>query len=147
VAIEDLAMAFGLVVTAMLTIPITLMFVSGWWPLSIVGFDLFPAAVSVAIVLVAVVGIRWTLRRLLFDRWRCGELSHRQMALALTLLGPTGLLLVVVVLFTPDTGARLGLLAIGVVSFAFAYPFSLLMLRWFGGEFDPPASKGYRRRP
>jgi small neutral amino acid transporter SnatA (MarC family) len=68
------------------------------------------------------------------------------LAAILAALGPATIA-VVVSLAVNGPAARITILVSAVAAYLVAYRFSLLLVRWFGGEYDPRASSGYRRRP
>ena len=96
----------------------------------------------VALVMLLGVG-----RVLIFWRWRSYRLSHRQAAALYASVIP--LLLIVGFAVTGASNFAQFLIGLGLAVFVFGatYVVAHFFLRAFGGEMDPPASRGYRRRP
>jgi len=170
----DFVYGVQIVVLAIISVPTILVLVSGWdtsinyrtlfsrraaivLPITVVvvalvaaglapafGIDVGFMLVWVPLALVVVATVRWLLRRFLFDRWRNGQLSHEKTAAVVTFLGPAGIALA---LLAATGNASLPVVAAGLVALALAYRFAVLILRWLAGEYDPPSSSGYRRRP
>jgi hypothetical protein len=86
-------------------------------------------------------------RGLIFQRWRSYKFSHRQAAALYASVVP---LLLFVGLSVVGIGSLEQLLVdLALVLFVFGSTFFTVewFLRALGGEMDPPASRGYRRRP
>ncbi len=86
-------------------------------------------------------------RRLILGRWRRYEFSHRQAAALWALGMPLTLVVVWVVSGIDSLNQLLLLAALVALTFGSTYVIALFFMRAFGGEMDPPASSGYRRRP
>jgi hypothetical protein len=98
------------------------------------------------VALVALVALLAVGRLLILSRWRSYRLSHRQAAALYAALVP--LLLVAGFAFMGASGQGFVLIVgVALAAFASTYAIAVFFLRAFGGEMDPPASRGYRRRP
>jgi len=98
------------------------------------------------IAILALVALLVIVRVLIFSRWRSYRLGHRQAAALHAAVVP----LLMVAAFTFVGAPREGfLLVVGSALFTFGstYLIAVFFLRAFGGEMDPPSSRGYRRRP
>jgi hypothetical protein len=93
---------------------------------------------------VALVILLAVARVLIFWRWRSYRLDHRQAAGLYASVIPL-LLIVGFAIY----GSGQFFLGLGIAAFVFGSTFIVaeFFLRAFGGEMDPPASRGYRRRP
>ncbi|MDE3113141.1 MAG: hypothetical protein KGK34_09395 [Chloroflexota bacterium] len=80
-------------------------------------------------------------------RWRSRRLTHEHAAILFTLLGPSGLAIIVVLLPHVDDQTRSQLVLAAAAGLLLGYPFARLVLRWLGGEYDPPSSGAFRRPP
>ncbi|TMC01354.1 MAG: hypothetical protein E6J35_11070 [Chloroflexi bacterium] len=96
---------------------------------------------------IALVGLLLVVRLLVFQRWRSYRLSHRQAATLYASVIPLMLIAGFAFLGIGSLGQLL--FDVGLALFVFGSTFVLaeFFLRAFGGEMDPPASHGYRRRP
>jgi hypothetical protein len=86
-------------------------------------------------------------RRLILERWRSYQLSHRQAAALYASVIPLILVAGFAVVGISSLEQLLVDLFIVLFVFGSTYVIAEFFLRAFGGEMDPPASRGYRRRP
>jgi hypothetical protein len=100
----------------------------------------WPGVIAMGVLLLVV-------RGLIMRRWRSYKFSHRQAAALYASVIP--LMLFVGLAVVGIDSLELLLVDLALVLFVFGSTF--LMVEWFlralGGEMDPPASRGYRRRP
>ena len=96
--------------------------------------------IALAMLLVVVRGF-------IFRRWRSYEFSHRQAAALYASVIP----LMLFAGFAVVGIDSLEQLLVDLVFVVFIFCSTFLFVQWFlralGGEMDPPASRGYRRRP
>jgi hypothetical protein len=100
----------------------------------------WPGLIAMGVLLIVV-------RALIVGRWRSYKLSHRQAAALYASVMPAILLAWFAIMGIGSLEQLL--LDLAIVLFLFGSTF--LIVEWFlralGGEMDPPASRGYRRRP
>jgi len=96
--------------------------------------------------LAALIALLVVVRLLILSRWRSYRLSHRRAAALYASVAPLMLVAGFAILGTPGPAL---LIIVGVALFIFGstYVIAAFFLRAFGGEMDPPESRGYRRRP
>lgn len=99
------------------------------------------AVAWIALILALVVVRQWILKR-----WARSHLTHRQAAALYAAVIPIAILIALLIQGIDSLGRALFVMGLSLFVFLPTYAFTLLMLRWFGGEMDPPSSPTYRRR-
>ena len=96
---------------------------------------------------VAMAALLLVVRGLILRRWRSYKFSHRQAAALYASVIPLMLFAGFAVVGIGSLERLLVALAIVLIVFCSTFLIVEWFLRALGGEMDPPASRGYRRRP
>jgi hypothetical protein len=99
------------------------------------------------IAIIALVALLVVVRLLIFSRWRSYRLSHRQAAALYASVAPLVILASFAIMGIPGLAELVFYVGLALFAFGSTYVIAVFFLRAFGGEMDPPASRGYRRRP
>lgn len=125
---------------------VALLILISWFFAGAVGTDPVWLVAWTFVLVAGYAAVRSALRRFVWDAWRRGALSHQRAAVILAFIGPGGLLILAAVIGSVDLSVPIMAIA-AVTTLVSAYGMALFVLHWLGGEYDPPASRGYRRRP
>jgi hypothetical protein len=96
---------------------------------------------------IAIAALLIVVRGLIFSRWRSYELTHRRAAALYGSVIPLMLFAGFAVAGIDSLEQLVIDLALVLLIFGSTFVIVEWFLRAFGGEMDPPASRGYRRRP